>query len=241
MHDLSRGQGQFLWRQIEETLVGEIAAGVHAPGARFPTEHVLAARFGVNRHTVRRAIAELVERGLVRVERGRGGFVAEHAIDYAVGPRTRFSENLMRQGRRPDHRVLRLVEVPASPSVARMLKIKAGAPTIHFETTGEADGRPINISSHTFPADRAPGLFSALETVRSITRALARIGIEDYRRRWTKITARTATPEEAGILRTPPNRPILVAESVNVDGRNLPIDYGYTRFAAERVQLVVES
>ena len=52
---------------------------------------MLSERFGVNRHTVRRAISTLVEQGLLRVEQGRGTFVAEDVVEFVVGERTRFT------------------------------------------------------------------------------------------------------------------------------------------------------
>ena len=110
---LARGQGIALWRQIAGTLEKEIAGGDLSPGARLPTEADLSARFGVNRHTVRRAMEELKSRGLVRIEQGRGSFVAEDVLDYPVGPRTRFSETIRRQNREPQGRILRLEEMPA--------------------------------------------------------------------------------------------------------------------------------
>ena len=81
-----------LWRRIAGTLGEEIADGRLPPGAQMPTEMALAARFAVNRHTVRRAIDELSRAGLVTTEQGRGSFVSEDVLDYVVGPRTRFSE-----------------------------------------------------------------------------------------------------------------------------------------------------
>jgi DNA-binding GntR family transcriptional regulator len=87
--------GEPLWRRIERSLQGEIASGLLAPGARMPSEPELAARFAAHRHTVRRAIAALAQRGLVRVEQGRGSFVHDDVITYAVGRRTRVEENLL--------------------------------------------------------------------------------------------------------------------------------------------------
>ena len=73
-----------LWRQIVTALEADIAAGVTPPGARLPTEAQLAARFDVNRHTVRRALDDLSRRGRVRVEQGRGSFVTQDVLDYQV-------------------------------------------------------------------------------------------------------------------------------------------------------------
>ena len=66
---VERGQGVALWRQIDQSLSREIAAGAWQPGEQLPTEQALAARFQVNRHTIRRAIQAMVLRGLLRVSR----------------------------------------------------------------------------------------------------------------------------------------------------------------------------
>src|SRR3546814_1082174 len=92
---VERGSGVAVWRQIGELLADEIRNKLYAPGERLPPEPELAAKFSVNRHTIRRAMGELEQSGLVRIEQGRGTFVQEHAIDYAIGKRTRFSENLL--------------------------------------------------------------------------------------------------------------------------------------------------
>lgn len=238
---LERGAGRTLWRQIEDTLASEIARGMPKSGMRFPTEQELSHRFGVNRHTIRRAMAELAARGLVHVQRGRGAIVAEHAIDYAVGPRTRFSENLTRQGKRPGYVFLRVFVVPADVEIAKALRVRPGAPIAVLETLGRADDRPLVLATHHYPVERMSGIVSALETSRTISRALSRAGIRDYRRLWTRVTARPATAEEAEHLHMAPSRPVLITESVNVDTRGLPIEYGLSRFAADRVQFMVET
>ena len=238
---LQRGSGTALWRQIAQTLEGEIAAGAWPAGARLPTESELALRFAVNRLTLRQAIASLTERGLVRVEQGRGTFVQEQVIDYRIGRRTRFSENISRQRREPAGRLLRMVDLPASPQVARELAVRAGASVLLIETVGIVDSRPISVGSHFFSSARVPGMKEAYQAESSITRALRRIGVADYVRRTTRITARPADGEEARLLNLPKNRPVLVSESVNVDAAGKPLEYGLARFAGDRVQLVVES
>src|SRR3546814_4904179 len=97
-----RDRGEVSWRQIEQALADEIRTGQWGEGARLPTEAELAARFRVNRHTLRRAIGGLVDRGLVRVEQGRGIFVRENVLEYLVGRRTRFTENVRRVNRRSE-------------------------------------------------------------------------------------------------------------------------------------------
>ena len=238
---LARRQGVALWRQIQQAIEAEIASGRQGPGARLPTEAVLSARFAVNRHTVRRAMEELESRGLVRIEQGRGSFVAEDVLDYRLGPRTRFSEIIRRQSRAPEGRILRVAESPAEAALAEALGIRRGRPVVVVERLSLADGRPLVLGTHHFPAARFPRLAALLAENASITAALAACGVPDYRRQVTRITARLPTPEEAELLQQSRARPVLVTEAVNVDPDGAVVDVTHARYAAGRVQLVVES
>ncbi len=236
---LARGQGVALWRQIAAALEGEIAAARRA-GERLPTEAVLTARFGVNRHTVRRALEDLEARGLIRVEQGRGAFVAEDVVDYRLGPRTRFSELVRRQNREAAGVILRAAETPAETQLAEALGIRRGRMVLRVERLGLANGRPIVLGAHHLPLPRCAAAAEALEREPSITAALAACGITDYRRRSSRITARLPTPEEAQLLQQSRSRPVLVSENLNVAPDGSPVDWTIAVYAAGRVQLLVE-
>lgn len=237
---LSRASGTTLWRQIARSLEADINNGALAPGARLPTEAALSARFGVNRHTVRRALEVLSRSGLVRVEQGRGSFVAEEVLDYAVGARVRFSEWIRRHNKEPSGRKLDLREVAADAQVAAALGLRPGAMVVRFERLGMADGRPVGVGTHYFSAALLPGLLAALERTDTITEALGAVGVVDYRRQVTRVTARMPQANEAQLLRMPRSRPVLVTESVNVDQAGAVIEYGVARYPTPRVQIVFE-
>ena len=67
--------GVALWRQVADGIERGIADGSFAAGEKLPGETEIAETYRVNRHTVRRALATLAERGLVRAERGSGTYV----------------------------------------------------------------------------------------------------------------------------------------------------------------------
>ena len=96
------------------------------------------------------------------------------------------------------------------------------------------------IGSHYFSAVRFPGIARFLAEDASITAALSRCGVPDYRRQITRITARMPSPEEAELLGQARTRPLLLAEAVNTDPEGVPVDVTFTRYAAGRTQLVVE-
>jgi GntR family transcriptional regulator, phosphonate transport system regulatory protein len=234
-----RQEGVALWRQIASRLQQDIGAGIYLPGGRLPTEAELSQHFRVNRHTVRRALEELSRSGLVRVEQGRGSFVAEDVLEYAVEPRTRFSEWIRRHNKEPSGRVLQLRETAADAHVAAGLGLRPGNRIVMLQRLGLADERPVSISDHCFPA-RLKGLIEALRESSSITEALRSVGVSDYRREITRVTARLPTGEEAELLRMPRNRPLLICENVNVDGDGAVVEFGISRYPTPRVQIVFE-
>lgn len=237
--ELQRGKGVALWRQIQDWLEFKIREGELAPGSRLPTEQDLAERFHVNRHTVRRALTLLAEKDLIRTEQGSGSFVRDQIIDYNVGVRTRFHENLLSQERTPHTELISSSVIPATSAVATALELTKGADVILLETAGEADGIRICVASAHFPSGRFPGLDDHFRRTGSVTQALHAFGITNYTRRVTHVSSRLPSTREARLLRQPRTKPVLVTESVNVDPNGYPIEYCETRFAAERVKLIV--
>lgn len=235
-----RGNGVTLWRQIAAHLRAQIDGGGLPPGARLPTEAQLSQQFGVNRHTVRRALEELSHTGVVRVEQGRGSFVAEDVLDYAVEPRTRFAEWIRRHNKEPSGKVLQLKETTADARVASGLGIRPGSRVVLLERLGLADDRPVSLTRHHFPLARLGGMLEALRATSRITEALQAVGITDYLRQTTRVTARLPTSEEAELLHTARNRPLLVAENTNVDRAGTVVEFAIGLYPTPRVQIVFE-
>lgn len=228
-----------IWKTISDTLAGEIAQGQYAPGAKLPTEAALARRFGVNRHTVRRAAADLAERGLVHARRGSGVFVQSTSTEYPLGRRVRFHQAVSASGRLPEKRRLRLETRPASVPEADALALESGEAVVVYEGISLADGLPVALFESVFAARRLPGLVQALEAERSVTRALAACGVNDYLRAETRLSAHLADAVQAGHLRLAPGAPLMRSIALNTDLDGQPLERGTTWFAGERVSLVV--
>ena len=228
------------WRQISQALRGAIEAGEFVPGMQLPTESALAARFAVNRHTARRAVEDLARLGLVRTEQGRGSFVTEEVLEYRVGTRTRFSEWLRRHNRDGAGRVLDLRETVADAAVANGLQVSAGDPVVVLERLSVTETKPVCLARRWFSPARLPGIFAALQSEPTITAALARVGVTDYLRQSTKVTARLPTASEAALLAMAPVCPVLVCENVNVDCDGRIVEFCIARYPTPRVQIVFE-
>jgi GntR family phosphonate transport system transcriptional regulator len=234
-----RRSGITVWRQIADTLSLEIRNRSFAASGRLPSETELATRFGVNRHTLRQAASALQSEGLLRIEPGRGMFVQHEMLNYALSRRTRFSENLQRQGLLPGKQVLAARRMAATERVASELKLAKGAPVLMLETLREANGQPVNLATAYYPAGRFDGLLEMLEEGVSTSAILRRLGVADYLRAESRISTQMPGEETARLLKQPVTRPLLCVECVDVDLQGVPIKYGETVFCGDRVQLVV--
>ncbi len=168
-----------IWSTIAAALRAEIADGSYGPGSKLPVEAQLAQRFGVNRHTVRRALAAMAGEGLVQPRRGAGVFVTAVATEYPLGRRVRFHQNVLASGRTPSRQILRMETRPASGAEAEALCIAPGTPVHLVEGVSLADGLPIALFRSTLPASRFPTFPEAMTRLGSITPAMAEAGVPD--------------------------------------------------------------
>lgn len=238
---VERQSGVALWRQIADRMRLAINNGDFDETGMMPPEMALAARFGVNRHTVRSAMAALAEEGIVRPIQGIGTRIERRdRLRFPISRRTRFSQGLGNQARDIEGKLLEAATEPASSTVAEALGLAAGEPCVRLETVNSADKRPISRGTHYFPAERFGGIAAAYEATRSITAALKASGVPDYVRRSTEISAIHAEGDDIRHLKLSPGAIILVTTAINTDLAGTPIQFSRTRFAADRVRLTVE-
>jgi|EndMetStandDraft_3_1072993.scaffolds.fasta_scaffold74290_2 GntR family transcriptional regulator, phosphonate transport system regulatory protein len=236
--------GVALWRQVADHLARSIASGIYRAGSKLPGEIELAEAMGVNRHTVRRALAELSTRGLVRAARGSGTYVQAQRIPYPIGARTRFSEIVGASGRQAGGRLIASASEPAPAELARRLAVKPGAPLVRLELLRHADRVPICVATTWLSASRFPEAARIYAARRSVTATLAHFGVTDYQRASTRVSAALADIADiadSARLQLDRGSPILLVESLDIDRNGEPILATRARFAADRVEFVVES
>lgn len=233
--------GVALWRQVADGIERGIADGRFAAGERLPGETEIAETYRVNRHTVRRALAALAERGLVRAERGSGTYVEAPRIAYPLRSRTRFSEIVGAGGREPRGQLIGASEEPATRELAKQLGLKTGTPLVRIDALRLADRTPICVGTTWLAAARFPDAGRTYERVRSTTKLLAHYGIRDYRRASTRVSAAIVDAADAIRLDLALGRPVLVVDSTDVDADGEPLLTTRARFAAERIEFLVEN
>src|SRR6204780_841677 len=133
-------QEPLLYSRVETVLANEITDCDLRVGDQLPTEDSLVARFGVSRISVRRAIQNLVSRGLVEIRRGRGTFVAAPKITQDLKELSGFVEDMHVLGHKPTARVIGKEIVTANATVAGQLALTRGERVVRIRRVRLADG-----------------------------------------------------------------------------------------------------
>jgi len=239
---MQRQKGVALWRQISDRIRANILTGLYDKTGMVPAETALAEEFGVNRHTVRAALAALAQEGIVRAAQGRGTMITQRdKFDFPIGRRTRFSEGIGEQARDLKGILLSSAREIASADLVKRLKLNPGDEVLRLDGIRKADGRAVSRSTMWFPAERFAGIDKAFAETGSITRALSRCGVDDYVREVTEISAVHAEPDDVVHLELTPGAIVLVTRALNTDPAGCPIQYAVTRFPADRVQFTIRN
>ncbi|QND52071.1 phosphonate metabolism transcriptional regulator PhnF [Phyllobacterium sp. 628] len=238
--------GLALWRQIGNVLSDEIEHGDLSPDQRLPSSEALAARFGVNRHTVLKAINHLQSQGKVRIERGRGSFAVVNKLDYNIGSHQLFEQNLAASNMAPSRTVLAVAECHAPGPVAEALKLAKGRQVLLVTTLGEADGITVNYGNHYIASDRLPGIVPLFKTLVgkerqafSFRSLFEQCSVRDYHRKDVTVRSRPPTNEETRYLNIPTIEYVLTTLAIGVGTDEVPLTYAEMAFASSRVSFKV--
>jgi GntR family transcriptional regulator len=235
-----RQPGKSAHGQIEEWLADAIAAGQLAPGDRLPTEHDLAARLGVSRMTLRHALGELAQRGLVTRSVGRSGgtFVAEAKLEQDLTTLVGFSEQLRRHGKVAGAQVLAATTIPASATAAAALRLAADDLVFQVRRIRLADGKPIGLEDSLFPAALFPGLLDCRLDGSLYELLEARYGLRPHRAR-ESLEPVVAGVREAEALDIDEGAPLMLVERTAYAASGQPLEFARDRFRGDRTRVVV--
>lgn len=230
------------WEETRDRISQEITSGLLAPDARLPSEPEMCVLYNTRRHSLRKALGALVAQGKLRVEHGRGTFVERAPLlNYVIGSRTRFRENLMSQGLTASGQALSAMKIPASGRVAAALALPAGAPVFAISRRGFANDLPISVGWAYHDAERFPEMLERRRANVSVTEIYRFYGVADYRRLRTTVFTRLATETEAGLLMLRPGQSVMIVQKIDVDLDSRPIGFSEGVWAGDRVQFTFES
>src|SRR4051794_11104520 len=211
-----------LYHQLAEQLTASIADGRLQPGDPFENEMALAERLQLSRPTVRRAIQELVDQGLLVRRRGLGTTVANRKVHRKFELSSLF-DDLERDGRKPTTEVL-AHEVVEDDHAALALDLPVDTPLLHLERVRSAEGTPLALMHNWLPPATSDLTLEELEA-KGLYAALRDRGVRPVVAQQT-IGARMPTPKERKALAMKAGQPVLTMTRMAFDAAGNAVEYG---------------
>jgi len=234
--DLDRSSPIPLYHQIAEQLHRSIRSGELEPGSLLGNEIRLADRLGLSRPTMRRAIGELVDKGVLVRKRGVGTQVVQGPITRSVQLSSLF-DDLSSSDQHPATAVLTNEVVPASDEVAAALKLPRRSSVLHLRRVRFALGKPLAILENHLPdhlveiGDADLGSAGLYQLMRA---AGVRMKVAKQR-----IGAREGSENECALLEEPADSPMLTMDRLTHDDTGTTLEWGRHVYRASRYDFAV--
>ncbi|MGR2740991.1 GntR family transcriptional regulator [Billgrantia sp. Q4P2] len=223
---------QPLYVQIRDTLRRNILEGGYSPHERLPSENALMKSFGVSRITIRQALRDLHNEGLVFSAQGKGTFVSKPKAVQNVQRLQGFGEAMAAQGYEATARLLSIQECKPGKAVAAALGLRSGDAVVEVKRVRYLNREPVSLESSYFPIDIGRRLFGQdlsgdifpmLENRFAIPLGAANIAIDS-----TLCDEETRQHLNLGM-----GEPVLRVERLTYDRAGRPVDFEYLCFRGD--------
>lgn len=222
--DLDRTGPMPLYFQVAQRIERAVEQGELPPGSRLENEVALSERLGLSRPTVRRAIQELVNKGMLVRRRGIGTQVVRGQVTRRVELTSLF-DDLSRESRRPGTKILTNEIIPATAQIASVLFIEEGSPVVHLRRLRSADDIPLAVLENFLPTafvtipDGALSTFGLYQLLRSQGTSI-RVATQT-------IGARRARHDESELLKVGAGSPVLTMDRKAFDASGSAVEFGH--------------
>lgn len=193
-------QAKPLYQIVVESILGEISTGQLAADQRIPSEHELCQIYSVGRNTIRRAISELVNDGVLRTVPGVGTFVVDNRLDKTAEYLYGFTQEMRMLGKMVKSQVLEAKIIPADAFLSRRLQIQLGAEVVFLNRIRLMDDEPTAIERSYLPHELCPGILDYDFSSASLYETLSSVYDKRPDHAEQVIEASLATPEVCHLL-----------------------------------------
>ena len=229
-----------LYEQLEIAIRNDITNGVYSYGERMPSETELGEHYGVSRITVRRAVQELEEEGMLERKQGKGTFVRHVKVESKMDSIQGFTDSLSGSG----HKVSRVIHanqiVPAEEWVAEALHLEKQAPVIQLKRTLYGDGEPMMYDECYYPCARFPGMLEKIDETVSTYHLIKEVyGVAQPRARKC-FSVEIADTKISNYLGCAVGDPLFSIFKVTFDDKDQPVHISKTLVLASRSTYVLD-
>lgn len=212
-----------LYKQLKDTLASDIRNAKYPRGSRMLSEQELEEKYNVSRITVRRAMSELCEEGLLIKKQGKGTFVTGNEISADMGKLLGFHDYMESHGKKVDSKVLEKSIIRIKPAIAREMMIEEDDDVFYMKRLMCTDGIPMMIDNCYIPLKRLPGFDEKFKDDDSIFRIMrSEYGIK-FGKYYKVLKVKKANKDMAVLLDCPAGEPVFDLYKISYDNNGIPM------------------
>lgn len=215
-----------LYVQLRTVLKDMIDSKKLSVNDKLPSERELVGLYGVSRITVRQAVKDLENLGLLQTRAGKGIYVTEPKATYEIEVARSFTETAESNSRKPGMRLLSSAIIQADAGITRPLALPAGSNVVFLERLRFLDNMPVAVQRDWFSEALAPGILNIdwSDGNRSLYAEFNnRYGVVPTRGQST-VSARLATEMEAQLLQLELPAAVLTLDQISYDNEYRPVN-----------------
>ncbi len=229
-----------IYYQIMKQLRARIMDGTYTPDRSLPPERELAETYQVSRMTVRQAIAELVNEGILTRRKGIGTFIAPAKLEQVLSGLTSFTEDMAQRGMKAGAKVVSFSTIVPEPPIRKLLELGENETAFECVRLRFADNEPMALETTTVVSALCPGLSREDLENQSLYALLAyRWGVR-LEGASQSLEPTIAAPYEASLLHVAIGTPLLLMYRLTHDYRDRPVEYVKSFYRGDRYKFITE-
>lgn len=230
-----------LYMQLKQIIKEDIQKGVYQPGQKLPPEAEIGSTYGVSRITVRRAISDLVEEGVLHSQQGKGSYVRESKEKRELIYVGSFSDLTTASGKTPSVQILSNRIISADEKLAETFRIKTGDPVLKLQRLLFIDNQPFIIEVSYFHLGLMPEIEKFIgESLSTYQVMKNRYDIEPaYSEKTLEMIL--ATEYECSLFHCDRGTPLYQLDKVSYDNQDRPLHYSQSIYVASKVIFTINT
>ena len=234
-----------LYIQVKEGLETMIVNGLHegniCPGDKLPSENELSQKLKVSPITVKRALDDLKQQGLIYRIQGRGTFVADQSkIPLPLNHFFSLTNLTLEQGMVPIRKTLLVTEQSVTPRLAQRLEIPADSNVIKLVRLRLMDNTPIVLETTFLPALSFPNFLSIYSEEISLYNLLAIHYQQEIVKALDFISPILLRSDEANLLEAPTGSMAFLFQRLASNSEGKPLESTKSVVRSDNVCISVE-
>jgi DNA-binding GntR family transcriptional regulator len=227
---------------VFENILKNIENKKYPTSSKLPSENIFAKEFNVNRHTIRKALQVLKDKGLIYSKKGKGNFISNIKVPYSISDKSSYTSKILDLGYEPKTKLLSVDIIEPNDEISNALDLNKNLKVIELKLLRFVNDLPISISYSYFDAFLYSEIIKHLDIEPF---SLYKILKKSYpsleiTKQYTVFEAINSTKDLSELLLMPKDISVLSASTLSKDQNGNLIEYGTSYFRGDTCKIKID-